>query len=183
MDSLRRQELAHKLAQEWTVDTVFDLFQVLQHDGEIPTRDVTLVRHDLLYAVIEQQSVGATSESKRTLCDIVKSSRMTVFLLHQGQTLGATEPISVLAYVPEWKHWFACGSCDEHVLRPRVAHVQQHLDRLNIVPKFNTEVQFYAPYSISGMTLSPPGASGQYALFYLYILMRNIRHFGYRDEF
>jgi hypothetical protein len=33
------------------------------------------------------------------------------------------------------------------------------------------------------MTLSPPGASGQYALFYLYILMKNISHFGYRDEF
>ena len=191
LDNVARHELASRLERrqrsqrDWDVDIVYKLFHAMQQasGGDISARQVAMVRPDVLQQL--GGGGGSTNTTTTWLSELLHSTRMVIFLAPCA--LGEPTPLLVMAYVPEWKHWFVCyrvtsGVSDKNTCqeaRVCAARLMVQLARANLVSEYNHSVQFYQTSDGGG------GAhySNVYASFYAYVLMKNIAHFGYRNEF
>jgi hypothetical protein len=174
LDNVARHELAARLERrqrahkDWDADIVYAVFHAVRQasGGDITARHVAMVHPDVL-----QQ---ATAEQRR-LGDLLHSSRMVVFLVPRPDST-----LLVMAYVREWKHWFVYGRA-ENETRTCAARILAQLAGLGIVSEYNHTVQFFP------VDWCFPGSSSSYnnifASFCAYVLMKNIGHFAYRDEF
>lgn len=179
MDAQRRQALHKEMASSvWTVDTVSGLFYLLRDasGGLIPVDDIALADYALAQQLVgNNNNMGETYPNKAqhvvALTELIDRTRATVFLLvepHGGR-------ISLMAYVREWKHWMVCSSGGRASCEPQVLHTIAQLAHLNIVPTFNHGVQFFCGNGGGGTAVD--------CVFHLYVLMKSIGHFDYRDDF
>lgn len=208
-DVLARDALSARLEryrardQDWSTDIVYQVFGVLcQASGGLVTeRDVTMVPPDLMAIVMGVKSGsgagGGSNDSDATtngggaitvaatrLVDLIHGSRMILFPLSGGGS-GSAHTISVMAaYVPEWKHWYMCSDPRRGAkVDDAMAHLFIQLSGLNIVAEYNHGFQYYP---LSPPSLSNDGttaASNTYASLCSYVMLKNIKHFAYRNEF
>jgi hypothetical protein len=177
MDAQRRQALHKEMeASAWTLDTVSSLFYLLSDasDGLVSANDIALA-DSALVAQLTGNSGTYPNKAQHivSLTELITKTRCTAFLLD-----GA--PPSLLAYVREWKHWIVCccgGSVGREKCEPGALHLIAQLAHLNIVPTFNQGIQFFCGIDGGGCGTAVD------CVFHLYVLMKSIGHFDYRDDF
>ena len=179
-DSLQRHALHDRLDERhgWSVETVEALFRVMR-DASPQSHDIDMVDHALLAQLVDgAESYPNQAADVTRLHDLIAKTRLLLMPVVIQQ-----DWVGLLAYSAEWKHWFVCGSRSRDFYLARVNHIQSRLSQLDIVPAHNHTRQFYAVTAVTQSDTAEAGLSGLYASFYAYVMLRNIRHFPYCDEF
>jgi hypothetical protein len=157
-------------------------------DGQIGHRDVNLIDDKVLSLVLASVSANNAYQNRgehlAQLRDSITASRMSIFVLPPSPPPAPSSPL-ILAYVREWKHWFVCDSRDVPRDRQRVALLLIALSHLDVISEFNHNGQFFRSVVATDVTTTADGRllSSMFSTYCLFVLMKNIGHFGYQDEF